>query len=229
MIVTITSWAPTVALSSPAMPAHSAPASAPSTSARTMWTTPGRPSRDEPIQTPTNDPIRYWPFPPMLKRPQRNANATARPVRISVVVRTSVVWRLNAAVVRSLPVTQGNSQLSPVPLKISRYVESGFFPVVTTITRPPRRNATSVVMSAVASPPACWSARSRPAAPCPSGSPSGAGAASLTRRPPRQCRRASRDPGPARPRRAGTRRRPVPRTSRGCGPTATGSRRARGR
>ena len=42
-------------------------------------------------------PTRYWPWPPMLNRPQRNANATARPVRISGVVRISVCWRFSAA------------------------------------------------------------------------------------------------------------------------------------
>ena len=45
------------------------------------------PLNDEPIQTASTAPTMYWPWPPMLKRPQRNANATARPVRISVVVR----------------------------------------------------------------------------------------------------------------------------------------------
>ena len=66
----------------------------------------------------------YWPWPPMLKRPQRNANATARPVRMSVVVRISVCWRFSAALKRSPPGwlwwTQGKSQFRPVPLKISR-------------------------------------------------------------------------------------------------------------
>ena len=60
----------------------------------------------------------HWPWPPMLNRPQRKANATARPVKISVVVRRSVCCRLKAAASRSLPVTQGKSQLRPVPLKM---------------------------------------------------------------------------------------------------------------
>ena len=42
-------------------------------------------------------PTRYWPWPPMLNMPQRNANATARPVRISGVVMSSVCWKLSAA------------------------------------------------------------------------------------------------------------------------------------
>ena len=55
------------------------------------------PSNDEPIHTAQMLPTMYWPWPPMLKRPQRNANATARPVRTSVVVTISVCWRLTAA------------------------------------------------------------------------------------------------------------------------------------
>jgi Phage integrase, N-terminal SAM-like domain len=57
----------------------------------------------------------HCPWPPMLKRPQRNAKATARPVKKSVVVMRSVPCRLNAALSRSKPVTQGNSQFRPVP------------------------------------------------------------------------------------------------------------------
>ena len=33
----------------------------------------------------------------MLKRPQRNANATARPVNVSVVAMSSICWRLYAS------------------------------------------------------------------------------------------------------------------------------------
>ena len=55
----------------------------------------------------------YWPWPPMLNRPQRNANATARPVRISGVVWISVCWRLSAAIVRSSALIHGNSQFRP--------------------------------------------------------------------------------------------------------------------
>jgi hypothetical protein len=40
------------------------------------------PANDEPIQTAMIAPTRYWPWPPMLNIPQRNANATASPVRI---------------------------------------------------------------------------------------------------------------------------------------------------
>jgi hypothetical protein len=55
----------------------------------------------------------------MLNRPARNANATASPTRISGVVAISVCCRFSAAVVRSSPLVQGNSQFSPVPLKIA--------------------------------------------------------------------------------------------------------------
>jgi hypothetical protein len=54
----------------------------------------------------------------MLNRPQRKANATASPVRISVVVMSSVCCRLKAAFSRSMPPTQGKNQLRPVPLKM---------------------------------------------------------------------------------------------------------------
>ena len=96
MIVVITSCAPVVALRKPAIAAHNAPAAAATT---TVSNTCGRCDmcgKLVPIQRPVMMPIRYWPWPPMLNSPQRNANATARPVRISVVVRISVCWRLYA-------------------------------------------------------------------------------------------------------------------------------------
>jgi hypothetical protein len=55
----------------------------------------------------------------MLNSPQRNANATARPVRISGVVVISVCCRFSAAVVRSALDVHGNSQFRPLPLKIA--------------------------------------------------------------------------------------------------------------
>ena len=81
----------------------------------------------------------------MLNIPQRKAKATARPVRISPVVIRSVCWKLAAAVTRSAPETQGNSQFRPEPSKIARYVVSGFLPVVTSTTSPPTTNARSAV------------------------------------------------------------------------------------
>ena len=119
MIVEITSCTPTVAFRTPAIPAHSAPASAASAIARTMCRTAGMPLNDDPTQTATIAPSVYWPWPPMLNSPARKANATASPTRMSVVVWMSVCWSASAAVVRSAPLTHGNSQLSPVPLKIA--------------------------------------------------------------------------------------------------------------
>ena len=84
-----------------------------------MCRKPGIPANDEPTQTAAIPPTMYWPWPPMLNRPARNANATARPIRISGVVRISVCCRLSAAMVRSSPVTHGNSHCSPVPSKIA--------------------------------------------------------------------------------------------------------------
>ena len=76
-------------------------------------------SNDEPTQTAAIAPMMYWPLPPMLKSPARNANATARPVRISGVVMMSVCWRLSAAIVRSSPVVHGKSHWRPVPFQIA--------------------------------------------------------------------------------------------------------------
>ncbi len=81
------------------MPAQAAPASVASTIAMAMWAGPARSAHDEPTQTETIAPMVHWPWPPMLNRPQRKANATARPVKISVVVRRSVCCRLKAAAV----------------------------------------------------------------------------------------------------------------------------------
>ena len=107
----------------------------------------------------------------MLKRPQRKANATANPVRMSGVTTISVCWRLSAA---REPVSHGNhtwasekgtpieweptwkNQFRPVPLKIAWYVESGFLCVVTRMTRPAIRNARIAVRSGVTAPPARW-------------------------------------------------------------------------
>ena len=79
----------------------------------------------------------YWPWPPMLNRPQRNANATARPVNTSGTAISSVCCRLYAASDSASLTFQGNqtvaslkgspisyeptwkNQLRPVPLKIS--------------------------------------------------------------------------------------------------------------
>ena len=83
MIVVITSCAPTVAFRKPAIPAQSAPASAPATIASEDVQEAGQAGQVEPTQTAMIAPTRYWPWPPMLNIPQRNANATASPVRMS--------------------------------------------------------------------------------------------------------------------------------------------------
>jgi hypothetical protein len=48
------------------------------------------------------------------------------------------------------------NQFSPVPLKIAWYVESGFFPVVARMTRPPMKKARTAVSRGVMMPPARW-------------------------------------------------------------------------
>ena len=79
------------------MPAQTAPASPPATIATTMCRKPGSWGSDEPTQTPMIAPTRYWPCPPMLNIPQRNANATASPVKTSGTQMISVCCRLTAA------------------------------------------------------------------------------------------------------------------------------------
>jgi hypothetical protein len=59
-------------------------------------------------------PERYWPLPPMLKRPQRNANATARPVSASAVQSSSVCCRFAAAAEVMSSVFQGNQTRAEV-------------------------------------------------------------------------------------------------------------------
>ena len=163
MIVVITSWAPTVAFRKPAIPAHTAPASPAATTATRMCSPAGRKSNQTPIWTAVIVPTMYWPCPPMLKSPQRKAKATARPVRTRTVNWISVCWRLPAARQSSSPgsrteqvASHGKSQLSPVPLKISLYVDSGFAPLTRRTTRPPMRKARMAVTSGVTIPPARW-------------------------------------------------------------------------
>ena len=137
MIVEITSCVPTVAFRKPAIPAQTAPMSAPATIAKRTWTNPGRPGSSEPIQTAMIAPPRYWPWPPMLNMPQRNAKPTASPVSTSGTKLISVCCRLNAAVDSMSSTFQGNhtcasvngtrisyeptsvNQFSPAPSKIA--------------------------------------------------------------------------------------------------------------
>ena len=102
------------------MPAYAAPATAATTIASTTCSGPFIVRKDEPIQRAKIDPTMYWPCPPMLKRPLRNANATASPQSSSDVVSSSVCWRFAAANDRSRPVTHGKIQFSPLPSKIAR-------------------------------------------------------------------------------------------------------------
>src|SRR6266536_1106677 len=90
MIVTITSWAPVLALSTPAMPAQIAPAMAPLTSATIAWIGQGRPYRPKPAVAAASAPTLNWPSAPMLNSPPRNASATASPARMYGVAQTTV-------------------------------------------------------------------------------------------------------------------------------------------
>ena len=68
---------------------------------RTMCAAPGMPAQYEPMMSAAYEPAKYWPWPPMLNIPQRNANATARPHRISGVVIRRVCWKFDASAARS--------------------------------------------------------------------------------------------------------------------------------
>ncbi len=69
-----------------------------------------------------------------------------------------VIWRIEHGWVTPTDDASfhGQSQLRPVPLKICLYVLSGFLPATNSTTRPPMRNAMSVVRSGVMTPPARW-------------------------------------------------------------------------
>ena len=120
MIVVITSCAPTVAFSRPAIPAQTAPARPATMTASGTWIQGDMPANEVPTQTAKIAPAKYCPCPPMLNIPQRNAKATARPVRTSGVEIRSVCWKFSAARKRSSPPTHGKSQFSPDPSKIAR-------------------------------------------------------------------------------------------------------------
>ena len=117
MIVVITSCAPTVPFSSPAIPAIAAPASMPASTVAMMRSQPGRSTafgNSVATRTATIDPARYWPWAPMLKRPQRKAKATASPVSTSATQRMSVCWRFAAAIDSNSFVFQGNQTFASV-------------------------------------------------------------------------------------------------------------------
>ena len=89
MMVVITSCTPRQALSAAGTSAHSAPAAAPASRARSTWT-----GAHVDILMPTTPaampPATNWPSTPMLNRPAWKATATARPPNSSGVIDTSV-------------------------------------------------------------------------------------------------------------------------------------------
>ena len=80
MMVTMTSWAPVVAFSTPGMPPHSPPPTAPARITIGTSRIPGTSWRklNVPTQAASVAPMRIWPSAPMLKSPARKAKATAR-------------------------------------------------------------------------------------------------------------------------------------------------------
>ena len=114
-----------VALKKPAIPPQIAPPTIAPRMHTSTWRPVGSPESMTPTCTATTVPTMYWPCPPMLNMPQRNANATASPVRTRIVNWISVCWRFPlavhaAAVAVALEEQNEPSQFSPEPLKISR-------------------------------------------------------------------------------------------------------------
>jgi hypothetical protein len=89
MIVVITSWAPVRALSTPAIPPHTAPPRNPAITASGRWMALGR-SQVNPTQPAHVAPMTSCPAAPMLNRPARNASATDKPASARGVASTRV-------------------------------------------------------------------------------------------------------------------------------------------
>ena len=90
MIVVTTSWAPTVALSTPATAAQSAPATMPPTSTIGSRIGAGSVPNLIPIAVQAIAPAMSCPSAPMLNRPARKGSATATPVVIRGMMNTIV-------------------------------------------------------------------------------------------------------------------------------------------
>ena len=91
MIVVTTSWAPTVALSTPATPAHSAPATIPPIRTIGSRIGAGQLANLIPIAVQAIEPASSCPSAPMLNKPALNGSATATPVVMSGVRNTMVL------------------------------------------------------------------------------------------------------------------------------------------
>ena len=163
-------------------------------------------------------PTKYWPWPPMLNIPQRNANATARPVRIE---RRRLEQRLREVVGGGVGRRVGRRMEEPVQAGAVEDVAVGEQRVVAGRARrptPPIRNATSAVRTGTTMPPARWPSHdprrracsARSAGGCGGGAGGRRSASTLTPRP-SGARRASRGRSPARSRPACARRRSRPR------------------
>ncbi len=83
MMVVITSWAPKRALSTPAAAPQAAPVPKAVATQSGTSSQAGRPAPAIPTQAVAKVAAISWPSAPMLKRPQRKARATARPVQMS--------------------------------------------------------------------------------------------------------------------------------------------------
>ena len=171
------------------------------------------PRTTSPTQTADDRAHRYWPWPPMLNSPQRNANATASPVRISGVVAISVCWRLIAARASRVAASTGRTSSARCRRRSPCRSTSGLWPVSST-TRPPTTNASSTVISGVTIPPRAHVAREPGGDGRARAASSSSGALMRGRlRALRARRRSSPRRSPPRRRRAAARRRSRPRRS----------------
>src|SRR5207244_12441943 len=110
MIVVTTSCAPTVALSTPGIPAHAAPAAIPPSSTMGSRIGDGRVLNLIPMAVHAIDPTSNCPSAPMLNRPALKGRATETPVVISGMERTMEVTFSCAGLYSCVLPTHNNPQ-----------------------------------------------------------------------------------------------------------------------
>ena len=147
MIVVTTSCAPTVALSTPGIPAHTAPAAIPPSSTMGSRIGDGRVLNLIPMAVHAIDPTSSCPSAPMLNRPALKGRATATPVVISGMAKTMVLEISSAGFSPCVQPIPSPPQSNPA------YALKGLAPVAPTISAP-TANAKTTDPNGIASPPA---------------------------------------------------------------------------
>src|SRR5438067_11669306 len=127
MIVVTTSCAPTVALSTPGIPAHSAPAAIPPSSTMGSRIGDGRVLNLITMAVHAIDPTSSCPSAPMLKRPAVQGRAPATPVVISGVAKTLVLEISSAGLSHCLQQLTSRTQRDPAS------APNGYAPVAPTV------------------------------------------------------------------------------------------------